>query len=191
MMLSRSSGHLVCLLTFCVAVPGATGAPGPLARPADTRTTETLSRSGEASVSEAAPWLSGWTTKEQVWSLKRALADSMTTRVALVFFATWCPPCREGIARLTAHASELRAAGVGVVLVDFKEDARKVQRFVGASPAFPVVLDRFGMTEKTYLRIGDGPVRLPRTVVIGRDGAVRAIFGSEGKDYVDRILAAR
>jgi thiol-disulfide isomerase/thioredoxin len=188
---SKGSGLRVCLLLLCVAVPGAGAAPGPPARPTETRTTESLSRSGEASVSEAAPWLSGWTTDERVWNLKRAFADSLTTRVALVFFATWCPPCREGIARLTARASELHAAGVDVVLVDFKEDAQKVKRFVGAAPAFPVVLDRFGTTEKTYLRIGDGPVRLPRTVVIGRDGIVRAIFGSEDKDYVDRILSAR
>jgi len=188
---SRGSGLLPCLLLFWVAVPGAAGGSRLPVRSADTRTTETLSRSGEASVSQAAPWLSGWTTDDRVWNLKRAFADSLTTRVALVFFATWCPPCREGIARLTAHASELRASGVGVVLVDSKEEAQKVRRFVAASPAFPVVLDRFGTTERTCLRVRDGPVRLPRTAIIGRDGAVQAIFGTEGKDYVDRILAAR
>lgn len=188
---SNGMGLRVCLFLFCVAAPCAAAEPGPPALPAVIRATESLSRSGEASVSEAAPWLSGWTTDERVWNLKRAFADSLTTRVALVFFATWCPPCREGITRLTARASELRAAGVGVVLVDFKEDARKVERFVGASPAFPVVLDRFGTTEKTYLRSGEEPVTLPRTVIVGRDGVVQAIFGTEGGDYVDRILAVR
>jgi thiol-disulfide isomerase/thioredoxin len=191
-MQSRGPGLLLCLfLCSCAAVSGANAGPGRSARPAVVRATESLPRSGEAEVSEAAPWLSGWTIDEQVWNLKRALADSLTTRVALVFFATWCPPCREGIARLTARAGELRAAGVGVVLVDFKEDAQKVRRFVGSSPAFPVVLDRFGSAEKAYLRSGDGPVKLPRTIVIGRDGVVRAIFGTEGGDYVDRVLAAR
>lgn len=190
-MTSKGAGLLVCLLVFWVAVSGAASAPGPPVRSTETRTTESLSHSGEAAVFEAAPWLSGWTIDEQVWNLKRAFADSLTTRVALVFFATWCPPCREGIARLTARASELRAAGVGVVLVDFKEDARKVERFVGAAPAFPVVLDRFGTTEKTYLCSGDEPVMLPRTVIVGRDGVVQAIFGAEGGDYVDRVLAAR
>lgn len=172
------------ILIFILCLAGSAGAADPVA-------TESLNRSGDAAVSRPAPWLAGWTLDDQVWNLRKAFADTTSQRVALVFFATWCAPCRQGIERLSARAADLRAAGVKVILVDFQEEAEKVRRFVGAAPPFPVVLDRFGATEKSYLRTGDEPVRLPRTVLIGRDGNVQAIFGSEGEDYVDRILAGR
>jgi thiol-disulfide isomerase/thioredoxin len=176
------AGGAFSILLF---LAGAAGAADPVA-------TESLDRSGDAAVSRPAPWLAGWTLDDQVWNLTKAFADTTSRRVALVFFATWCAPCRQGIERLSARADELRAAGVRVVLVDYQEEAEKVRRFVGAAPSFPVVLDRFGVAEKSYLRTGDEPVRLPRTVLIGReDNVVEAIFGSEGEDYVDRILAGR
>ena len=156
-----------------------------------TAVTESLAVSGAAVAGQAAPWLAGWTLEDQVWNLRKAFADTSTQTVALVFFATWCAPCKQGVAQLTARAVDLKAGGVAVVLVDFQEDAAKVRSFVGDKPVFPVVLDRFGAAETTYLRSGDDQVRLPRTVLIGKDLKVLAIFGSEGADYVDRILAGR
>ena len=153
--------------------------------------TETLSSSGSATVAAAAPWLAGWTLEDQVWNLRKAFADTSTDRVALVFFATWCAPCKQGVMQLTARAADLKTAGVSVVLVDYQEDAAKVRGFLGDKPAFPVVLDRFGASEQSYLRTNGDQVRLPRTVLIGRDMKVQAIFGSEGGDYVDRLLSGR
>ncbi|MBK8015295.1 MAG: redoxin family protein [Betaproteobacteria bacterium] len=153
--------------------------------------TESLTASGQARVGAPAPWLAGWTLDDKVWNLRKAFADTMTDRVALVFFATWCAPCREGIRQLAARAADLRAARVSVVLVNYQEDAPRVRGFLDGPPAFPVVVDRFGACETAYLRSGDDQVRLPRTVVVGRDLAVRAIYGAEGPDYVDRIIGGR
>ncbi|MBK8015303.1 MAG: redoxin family protein [Betaproteobacteria bacterium] len=108
--------------------------------------------------------------------------------MALVFFATWCAPCREGIRQLAARAADLRAARVSVVLVNYQEDAPRVRGFLDGPPAFPLAIDRFGDSEPWYLRTGDDQVRRPRTVVIGRDIVVRTIHRAEGRDFVGRIL---
>lgn len=185
----RSYSLLLTIMLVAALFPGvyaAKSASGPVAA-----RTESLPVSGQAALARPAPWLAGWTLDDQVWNLKKAFTDTSTKRIALVFFATWCAPCRHGIGRLAERAADLKAGGVQVVLVNFQEEGVKVRGFVGASPAFPVVMDRFGASEKSYLRTGDGPVILPRTVVVGRDLAVQAIFGAEGEDYVERILAGR
>ena len=175
---------IAAIMPCRIAVAGTKVAPEPVS-------TDSLASSGAAKVDAAAPWLAGWTLEDQVWNLRKAFADTSTDRVALVFFATWCAPCKQGVMQLTARAADLKAAGVSVVLVDYQEDAAKVRGFLGDKPAFPVVLDRFGASEQSYLRTNGDQVRLPRTVLIGRDMKVQAIFGSEGGDYVDRLLSGR
>ncbi len=188
---SATSRLLTIALLLCTALmPCREALAG---RPAveDAALTESLVSSGSATVGAAAPWLAGWTLGDQVWNLRKAFADTSTDRVALVFFATWCAPCKQGVMQLTDRAADLKAGGVSVVLVDYQEDAARVRGFLGDNPAFPVVLDRFGASEQSYLRTNDEQARLPRTVLIGRDMKVEAIFGSEGGDYVDRLLSGR
>jgi thiol-disulfide isomerase/thioredoxin len=127
-----------------------------------------------------------------VFNLAKAFQDPATRRVALVFFATWCAPCKAGIQTLKAEAQRLRAAGVQVVLVDYQDRPEQVRQYLnGAACPFPVVLDPFGKTKGSYLEPSGDRVVLPRTVLVGRDLAVEAIFSEEGDDYVDRIVAGR
>jgi len=154
--------------------------------------TESLATVGRVTVGDAAPWLAGWTTDDRVFNLRRALDDSTTARLALVFWATWCAPCRVGIAMLDAARDELADAGVAVVLVNAAEDAATVQAYLDANPAgFPVLMDRFGQNCDRWLNEPGGGFRLPRTVLVERDGTVGAVFGAEGRDYVERIIAGR
>lgn len=189
--MSVTSRNLAIILLVCAALLPCRVALAARAAAPDAAPTETLTNSGTATVGAAAPWLAGWTLEDQVWNLRKAFADTSTDRIALVFFATWCAPCKQGVMQLTARAADLKAGGVSVVLVDYQEDAAKVRGFLGDKPTFPVVLDRFGACEQSYLRTNGDQIRLPRTVLIGRDMKVQAIFGSEGGDYVDRLLSGR
>jgi thiol-disulfide isomerase/thioredoxin len=148
-----------------------------------------LAKSGEAQVGQPAPFLSGWALDGKVFNTTKAFRDPNTHRVALVFWATWCKPCKEGLKLLNAGKAKLDAAGVSVVLVDVEEPADTVRTFLSKHPAsFFVVLDQYGRSKKPYLDDGNGSVALPRTVIIGRDGKVLRIIGKEGKDYVDQII---
>jgi thiol-disulfide isomerase/thioredoxin len=157
----------------------------------DSLRTEMLRSAGEALVGEEAPWLSGWTLDGDVWNLARAIADTTSDRVAIAFFATWCAPCRHGIGLLRDRADDLERNRIRVVLFNVAEEAEKARAFVGGTPPFPVVLDRYGNCKKPYLRTTGESVMLPQTVVVGRDGRVQMIIGREGADYVDRIIAGR
>lgn len=95
--------------------------------------------------------------------------------VVLSFFATWCGPCRKELPILNSMAGELQERGVAVVIVDLKESAAVVRRFVE-----DLKLDRV-----TVLRDGDGKTAakyqvrfLPMTFCVGVDGRIKdMIFG--------------
>ncbi len=179
------------LLPVCVALLAAT----PPAKPAATTTTESLEKSGPLVVGTEAPWFSGWTPDDQVINRDRLL-KAAPNGVALVVFATWCAPCVEGLKRLAAGRDALEAAGVRPVLVAYREEAEVVTPWLAARgwKDTTVLIDRFGVAATalgvvTQSKEGER-ARLPRTVVVSGDGTVRAIFGREGDDYVERIVAA-
>ena len=146
--------------------------------------TESLQSSGEATVGEAAPWLSGWTLADEVFNTKKVFKDESINRVALVFWASRCAPCKKGIRDLNKHSAEFNNHGIKVVLVNSAESGETIREFFGEKgPLFTVVLDPYSKNRETYM-----PSPLPKTVLIGRDGNVEAIFGKEDTDYVQRII---
>ena len=150
---------------------------------------ELLSKSGAAEVGKLAPWFSGWTLDNQVFNTTKAIKAPGTKRVALVFWATWCAPCRLGMDKLAKNAERLRADGTTVVLVNYKDKPEDVRVFLAKKPMpFTMVLDPFGQSEKTYLEPANGSVSLPRTVVVDADGLVKRIIGAEGEDYIEQIM---
>lgn len=109
-------------------------------------------------------------------------------RVALVYFATWCVPCRAGVKRLASARKELVNNRVSVVLVNIGEDEQLVKKWidgVGAS-SFKVIADPFKrMTEGFGLVKVDEEIALPKTLVL--DGKLKPLFliGQEGSDWPD------
>jgi thiol-disulfide isomerase/thioredoxin len=146
--------------------------------------TESLQTSGQTVVGEAAPWLSGWTLVDDVFNTQKVFNDESINRVALVFWASWCAPCKKGIKELNKHSAEFNEHGIKVVLVNSAESEEAVREYCGENgQLFTVVLDPYSKNRETYM-----PSPLPKTVLIGRDGKVEAIFGKEDTDYVQRII---
>jgi len=153
--------------------------------------TESLQISGQAFVGEKAPWLSGWTMSGDVFNIDMPFKDKSTKRLVLVFWTTWCIPCRRGMSMIEGAADTLNKSGSVVVMVNFGEGREMIRKYLKKySVSFPVVLDRYKRTEKTYLSdVKNNKVSLPKTVIIDPDRKVKAIFGREGDDYIERILS--
>ncbi|MGK0361403.1 MAG: peroxiredoxin [Bradymonadia bacterium] len=155
--------------------------------------TATLPRMGGIEVGKPAPWFAGWTLDDRVLNRTRLLATTPTARVhALVFFATWCRPCLKGLTGIAAARARLDAAGVRVVLVDFREDAEAVKPFLKAHglQGLPVIVDKFGAVAQAFGASDGKTARLPRTVLLDAQGVVRGILAAEGADYVERLIKA-
>jgi peroxiredoxin len=110
-------------------------------------------------------------------------------RVALVYFATWCRPCAEGVRRLEKAKAELEANGVMAVLVNVgegEENPEPVHRWVRTYGAaeFPLILDiRKQLVGPYGLSEANGETVMPKTLVL--DSKLKPLFllGTEGDDF--------
>jgi thiol-disulfide isomerase/thioredoxin len=152
--------------------------------------TQLLPECGQARIGEQAPWLAGWTLDEKVFNIRKPFESGESSRLALVFWATWCKPCVKGLNRLAESATALEEAGIAVVLVNVGERKEKVLEFLGeAEPSFLVVLDPYQVSCDSYLRRTSGQWALPFTALINANGVVESLLGAEGDDYIDAIIS--
>ena len=115
-------------------------------------------------------------------------------RTALVFFATWCMPCREGIVKLAKSKSELEEHNVKVILVNIgvrEVSEKKIRPWVAGLGAesfrvaydpFKVMTESFGLVEKS------GEIALPKTLVLDKDAKPLFLLGQEGASDWPRVL---
>ena len=93
-------------------------------------------------------------------------------RVALVYFATWCIPCRAGIKQVVANLPEIEKAGTAIVLVNVGErETGKVKDFLAKLSAdkLPSVSDPYGRLTEGFGLVKEGQnISLPRTVVVDK-----------------------
>ncbi|HLT59358.1 MAG TPA: TlpA disulfide reductase family protein [Limnochordales bacterium] len=107
--------------------------------------------------------------------------------VVLVFWTTWCPGCREGLAALEAVYRQFREThGLAVLAVNIMETPEAVEAFLAQKRpgwSFPVLLDRDGAVSEAYrIRIA------PSVMFIDKDGLLRdRLLGEFSQD----LLAAR
>ena len=96
--------------------------------------------------------------------------------VLLNFWANACAPCRQNLPRLAQWQAQYREAGLTVFAIDVDEDAQAARTTVERLDLnYAVLLD----TDKTVSRayaLG----ALPTTVLIDRDGQVRAVMTKDG-----------
>ena len=115
-----------------------------------------------------------------------SLASLRGKAVALNFWATWCPPCKE---ELPAFSGAWRASRgrcleiVGVTEESTREDAAAEVRRMEIP--FPIVMDHEGAVARAF-----GVTGYPRTYVIDAEGKVRKIFtGMVSRERLEAALA--
>jgi cytochrome c biogenesis protein CcmG/thiol:disulfide interchange protein DsbE len=92
--------------------------------------------------------------------------------VAVNFWATWCPPCRDELPALSEvwRSGRARCLEVlGVTGESTREDVQEMVRSFGVP--YPVLLDADGAVGRAW-----GLVGYPRTYLLDGEGTVRRVF---------------
>jgi len=90
------------------------------------------------------------------------------TPVLLVFWATWCPECKEAIPEINALTTGPLAEKLQIFGIDYRESREKVAQAVKSRGIrYPVLLDERGQAARTF-----GVVGVPTYILIGREGTV-------------------
>ena len=114
------------------------------------------------------------------------LADLHGQTVLLMFWATWCGPCRKEMPLVQAAYKRHRDDGFAVIAVNVSDDREDVKDYVKEMAVeFPIVLDPNGDTAERF-----GVVGLPTNYVIDAKGMVREeiIGGGLSADHLEDIL---
>lgn len=91
--------------------------------------------------------------------------------VVLDFWASWCPPCREGLPILNELAREHAGKPVAFYAVNIREGNELVAEFAKTNKlTLPILLDSIGIVSDDYQVDG-----IPQTVVIDRAGKIQTV----------------
>lgn len=153
------------------------------AAPAKTKAKAPAEASQGLSVGQQAPWFAGWTLDQRLINRTKLLRDKDAKGHLIVFFATWCGPCKKKLAHLGTAKEALSAAGVRLVLVDYAEPPEQVgpflQTFKGLQPD-TVIVDQFGRMSASFgvtAKVGGKETaRLPLAVLLDAEGRVKAVY---------------
>jgi peroxiredoxin len=88
--------------------------------------------------------------------------------VLLVFWATWCPECREAVPRINALHDGALGGKLQILGINYRESREKVASAVKARGIrYPVLLDDGGKVAGGY-----GILGIPTYILIGRDRTI-------------------
>jgi cytochrome oxidase Cu insertion factor (SCO1/SenC/PrrC family) len=100
-----------------------------------------------------------------------ALSQQLGHPVLIDFWATWCTNCQADMKLVAATATQYKAQGLRVLLVDFEEQAPTAEKFLkGLGIDLPTLLDKNGDVSQKY-----GVPGLPVAVFVNSQGKVTAI----------------
>lgn len=126
------------------------------------------------------------------------LSDYRGKVVVLDFWATWCPPCREGTPQLVRIANQNRARGVEVIGMHIDDRGRStpgdIRKFINQySIPYTIAL---ASDEMFVAYLGTEETAIPQTLVFDRSGRAVAHFvgynqsqARELDEAVNRALA--
>ena len=183
----------VLMLAFFASAFAAPAAKAPAAKapaaPAAAGTPSEVKQLPPA-VADSLPWFAARELGGSNMPFTRAHLEKIaagSNRVALVYFATWCVPCRAGMKALVKSKQELEQNGIKVILVNAGErEEAKIKKMVESLGAnvFPVVIDPYKRLSEGIGLIKEGEnIALPMTLVV--DKAAKPVFmvGQEGSDW--------
>jgi peroxiredoxin len=151
-------------------------------------TTQSLQTLGPVEVGKQLPSWAGHTASGQMVRSSDILQPrrgEAPDALVISFFGTWCEPCRTGLRVIQSVMDEHQ--GYKTVLIAKPPDLQKVRSFLkGLGVNQQVIPDEHQAISKR-LGVGDA---VPRTIVVGSDGVVRAIFGEEGGDFKQVLIKA-
>lgn len=143
-------------------------------------------------IRDSLPWFAVREITENAPPFTRANLDKyfkQYDRVAFVYFATWCAPCRAGVKKLAGATLELENHKVKVVLVNIGErDEDLIKKWVGNVGAKNITLigDPFGRLTEGFGLVREGEsMNLPQTLVVKNDAVPLFLIGEEGSDWPD------
>ncbi len=111
------------------------------------------------------------------------IADFKGESVVLLFWATWCPYCRESLPVANGLYPDMKASGINLFGVNIQESPEKVQQYMGAHPVdFPILRDADGSCAHSF-----GIVGIPTYILINKDGRVVAKENTLPKNYADLL----
>jgi len=100
-----------------------------------------------------------------------ALSQELGHPVLIDFWATWCTNCRADMKLVAQTATQYKAQGLRVLLVDFEEQRTSTVKFLkGLGIDLPTLLDHNGQVAEKY-----GVPGLPVAVFVNSQGRVAAI----------------
>jgi peroxiredoxin len=126
--------------------------------------------------------LAGDFTLETIDGEKVVLSDILKEKeTILIFWATWCPYCRNELLRMDKFYAENKAK-VEVIAIDIEESKQKVESFIrGKEIYYPVVIDSDGSVAQLY------KVRGVPTIVVVNRGSRIIHFGHSTENMIDNI----
>jgi thiol-disulfide isomerase/thioredoxin len=143
-----------------------------------------------SSIADSLPWFAIREVSDNMLPFTRTHLSKISMkneRTALVYFATWCIPCRAGIKRLVDNYAELQKNNVSVVLVNIGErDEELVKSWVKKTNVskFTVVSDPFKRLTEGFGLVKEGEeISLPRTIVLDKNTKPLFMLGEEGNDW--------
>ncbi len=106
--------------------------------------------------------------------------------VLLVFWATWCPSCREEMPEISKWQETKTAKGLKILAVDVEEARTDVEAFIKEKKIkYPVLLDTEGKTANSY-----GLVGIPVVIYLEKGGEV-LYYGFQLPQNIDALLERR
>lgn len=112
-----------------------------------------------------------------------SLGDLRGQPAVLVFWAAWCPFCKEEASHVNKLAEEFEARGVHVFGVDVQDSqARTAWGIKDFGIRYSVVRDADGETARNYNVDG-----IPTVIFLDRKGAVRYVGNRVANDYAERL----
>ena len=130
-----------------------------------------------------APDFSAKNLKDETVTLSK---DGKGSVVIVDFWATWCPPCREGLPHVDKVYQDYKDKGVKAYAMDVQETKDKVAKYIEEQKlTLTALLDSDGKVSTAYKVNG-----IPQTVVIGKDGLVKEVLVGTGPDSEEKLRSA-